>query len=89
MHVIWHHCDAIFTGHCFAEPALPKRLVEPHGGHFSLVFDKRLKNPEVRSAHASLNPRFALVDDSMLAQNFLNPVQERHAATSKGSRSTR
>ncbi len=76
MHVIWHHYDAIFTGHRFVEPALPERLVKPHGGHVSLAFDKRLKSPEVRAAHVSLHPRFAVVDDSMLAQDFLSPVQE-------------
>lgn len=76
MHVIWHHYDAILTGHSFVDPALPKRLVKSHGGHVRLAFDEGVRRSEVRAAHASLHPRFAVVEDSMLAQDFLNPVKE-------------
>ena len=55
---------------------MPERLVKPHGGHVRLAFDECLRSPEVRAAHASLHPRFAVVNDSMLEQDFLNPVQE-------------
>ena len=76
MNVIWHHYDAIFTGHRLVDPALSERLVETHGGHVRLAFDERLRSSEVRPAQTGLHPRFAFVDDSMLAQDFLNPVQE-------------